>query len=146
MFFCEYLKCDFTIGKWERRNRHRYMKTYKILSKIIFILDINDIKVLTIFTVEYYTFFEFILKDWACIKCFSCFLGLFTFSASNSVESCGKSRRLKVFYFLNEFLVSSTSRNYRIDQANWLLALDKQCYGEKQVSIYNLFPNFWCLS
>ena len=59
------------------------MKTCKILSKIMVILDIYCMKVLTIFTVEYHTtFFEFILKDWACIKCFACFFGLITFFAS----------------------------------------------------------------
>ena len=53
------------------------IETCNILSKIIVILDIYGIKVLTIFTVEYHTtFFEFILKDWACIKYFAC---LFTF-------------------------------------------------------------------
>ena len=56
------------------------MKTCNILSKIMVILDIHGIKLLTIFTLEYHTtFFEFILKDWACIKCFACFFGLFTF-------------------------------------------------------------------
>ena len=59
------------------------MKTCNILSKIMVVSDIYGIKVLTIFTVEYHTtFFEFILKDWACIKCFACFFGLFTFFAS----------------------------------------------------------------
>ena len=62
------------------------MKTCNILSKIMVTLDIHGIKVLTIFTVEYHTtFFEFILKDWACVKCCACFFfGLCTFSASNS--------------------------------------------------------------
>ena len=55
------------------------MKTCNILSKIMVILDIHGITVLTIFTAEYHTtFFEFILKDWACIKCFACFFGLIT--------------------------------------------------------------------
>ena len=83
------------------------MKTCNILSKIMVILDIHGIKVLTIFTVEYRTtFFEFILKDWACIKCFACFFGLFTFFLHlSSVESGWKSMRMKVIYFLNEFLV-----------------------------------------
>ena len=59
------------------------MKTCDILSKIMVILDIHGIKILKIFTVEYHrTFFEFILKDWASIKCFACFFGLFTFFAS----------------------------------------------------------------
>ena len=59
------------------------IKTCNILSKIMVVLDIHGIKVLTIFTVKYHTtFFEFILKDWACIKCFACFFGLFTFFAS----------------------------------------------------------------
>ena len=58
------------------------MKTCNIFSKIMLILDMNGIKVLTIFTVEYHTtFFEFILKDWACIQCFAWFFGLFTFFA-----------------------------------------------------------------
>ena len=59
------------------------IETCNILSKIMVILDIYGIKVLTIFTVEYHTtFFEFILKDWACINCFPCFFGLFTFFVS----------------------------------------------------------------
>ena len=61
------------------------MKTCNILFKIMVILDIHGTKVLTIFTVEYHTtFFDFILKDWACIKCFACFLVcLLFFFASN---------------------------------------------------------------
>ena len=67
----------------EKVNCDVLMKTCNIFSKIMVILDMNGIKVLTIFTVEYHTtFFEFILKDWACIKCFACFFGLFTFFAS----------------------------------------------------------------
>ena len=59
------------------------IKTCNILSKIMVILDIYSIKVLTIFPVKYHTtFFKFILKNWACIKCFAWFFGLFTFFAS----------------------------------------------------------------
>ena len=59
------------------------MKTCNIWSKILVILAIYGIKILTIFTVENHTTFsEFIFKDWAFIKCFVCFFGLFTFFAS----------------------------------------------------------------
>ena len=83
------------------------MKTCNILSKIMVILDIHGINVLTIFTVEYHTFFfEFILKDWACIKCFACFFQfVYFFLHLSSVESGWKNRRMKVFYFVNQFLV-----------------------------------------
>ena len=83
------------------------MKTCNILSKIMVVLDIYGIKVLTIFTVEYHTtFFEFILKDWACIKCFACLFDFFTFFLHlSSVESGWKSRRIKAFYLVNQFLV-----------------------------------------
>ena len=48
----------------EKVNCDVLMKTCNIFSKIMVILDMNGIKVLTIFTVEYHTtFFEFVLKD-----------------------------------------------------------------------------------
>ena len=84
------------------------MKTCNILSKIMVILDIYGTKVLTIFTVEYRTtFFEFILKDWACIKCFACFFGLFTFFFAS--EQCRV--RLEKYenesYLFSEWVFSS---------------------------------------
>ena len=91
----------------EKVNCDVLMKTCNIFSKIMVILDMNGIKVLTIFTVEYHTtFFQFILKDWACIPCFAWVFGLFTlFLHLSSTESGWKTRRMNFFYFVNQFLV-----------------------------------------
>ena len=48
----------------EKIRFHVLLKSYKILSKIMFILDIYGMKLLPIFTVEHHTtFFEIILGD-----------------------------------------------------------------------------------
>ena len=61
------------------------------------ILGIYGIKVLAIFAAEYRTtFFGFILKNWAFVL---------LFLHPSSVESGGKNRRMKIFNFVNEFLV-----------------------------------------
>ena len=80
------------------------IKTCDILSKIMVILDICNIKVLTIFAVEYHTLFP--SSFWKRESVYQVLFALFTFFLhANSVHSGWKSRRMKVFYFVIEFLV-----------------------------------------
>ena len=88
------------------------MKTCNILSKLMVILDIYGIKVLTISKATLiiqllsYNSFRVHFERLSVYQVFCMFFWfVYFFLHLSSVESGWKSRRMKVFYFVNEFLV-----------------------------------------
>ena len=88
------------------------MKTCNILSKLMVILDIYGIKVLTISKATLiiqllsYNSFRVHFERLSVYQVFRMFFWfVYFFLHLSSVESGWKSRRMKVFYFVNEFLV-----------------------------------------
>ena len=88
------------------------MKTCNILSKLMVILDIYGIKVLTISKATLiiqllsYNSFRVHFERLSVYQVFRMFFWfVYFFLHLSSVESGWKSRRMKVFYFVNQFLV-----------------------------------------
>ena len=88
------------------------MKTCNILSKLMVILDIYGIKVLTISKATLiiqllsYNSFRVHFERLSVYQVFRMFFWfVYIFLHLSSVESGWKSRRMKVFYFVNQFLV-----------------------------------------
>ena len=80
------------------------MKTCNILSKIMVILDIHGIKVFCSWIS--YNFFRVHFERLSVYQVFCMFFWfVYFFLHLSSVESGWKSRRMKVFYFVNQFLV-----------------------------------------
>ena len=88
------------------------MKTCNILSKLMVILDIYGIKMLTISKATLiiqllsYNSFRVHFERLSVYQVFRMFFWfVYFFLHLSSVESGWKSRRMKVFYFVNQFLV-----------------------------------------